>query len=315
MRNAAGTHWASMAETTSLHGIRLLCWVHAHFGRWPFRLCTWPVVVFQWLLNPVARRASLEYLRQRHRYFDLPGPAPGPIRSLQHFFRFAETLLDKVLAVSGRYPFEHIQMQRESMLAQLRSQCGGILVTAHIGCLELCCALAPKVPGLRMIVLVHTAHAERFNRLLRELSPQPAVELVQVTQLDAAVAMRLSEAVAAGAFVAIAADRVPVHGGRHVSVPFLGRDAAFPIGPYVLASTLGCPLFAMACTRAGPGYRIDFDVLSGCVRLQRATRKADLQREARTFAQWLETRLQQAELDWFNFFPFWDQAGHDANES
>lgn len=314
MKAAVGMHWAAMAETTSLHGIRLLCWVHEHFGRWPFRLCVWPVVLLQWLLNPVARRASLEYLRRQHCHFDRPGPAPGRMRSLQHFFHFAETLLDKVLAVSGRYPVERIQVQRDAMLAQLRHGQGGVLVTAHIGCLELCCTLASQVPGLRVIVLVHTAHAERFNRLLRELSTQSAVELVQVTQLDAAIATRLSAAVAAGAFVAIAADRVPVHGGRHVSVPFLGREAAFPIGPYVLASTLDCPMFAMACTHAGPGYRIAFDKVSERVRLGRATRQADLQREARTFVQWLETQIRSAELDWFNFFPFWDQAGHDSSK-
>ena len=29
------------------------------------------------------------------------------------------------------------------------------------------------------------------------------------------------------------------------------------------------------------------------------------------FARWLELQVIQSPLDWFNFFPFWDQAPHD----
>lgn len=45
MATAQGApHWADIGESTSVAGVLFLCWVHRWFGRWPFRLCVWPVV-------------------------------------------------------------------------------------------------------------------------------------------------------------------------------------------------------------------------------------------------------------------------------
>lgn len=308
-------HWASLPETTWVLGIRFLVGVHAIFGRWPFRLCTFPVVFFHWLLNATARRASMQYLVRAQAHADALGSPPGWRHGLRHFFVFAETLLDKLLALTGRYPSERVTLNRDVMLQQIASGHGGVIVTAHMGCLELCRALTPHVPGLRLIALVHTAHAEAFNLMLRRLAPEDPVELIQVTELDPGTAMRLAERVAEGAFIAIAGDRVPVQGSRHAMAPFLGQTAPFPVGPYVLAATLGCPLFAMGCIHRGEGYAIDFVKLADKVSLPRTSRDAALAECAAGFAAWLEAQVCAAPYDWFNFFPFWDQVPHDAPRS
>ncbi|MFT4179578.1 MAG: acyltransferase [Thermomonas sp.] len=306
-------HWAAIGETTFVAGIRFLCAVERACGRWPFRLCMMPVVLCHWLFNRTARRASHEYL-QRLQATHAPFPqTPGSGASLRHFACFAETLLDKILASHGQYPATRVQVEREVMLQQIARGEGGVILTAHIGCLELCEALADSVPDFRLTALVHTAHAEDFNRLLKRLNPDSRVALLQVTTLDAAVAARLGQRVAAGEFVAIAGDRVPVGGGRSVFADFLGRPAPFPVGPYVLASALGCPLFTMACTHAGDGYRVRFERLRDRVLLPRGNREAALAEYAQDFSRWLEAQLRHAPLDWFNFFPFWDQVPHDAS--
>ena len=308
-------HWAALRESTWVLGIRILLGVHALLGRWPFRLCVFPVVFFHWLVNGTARRASRQYLERVQAHCGGVGAVPGWRQGLRHFFNFAETLLDKLLAMAGRYPASKVTLQRQTMLDQIGSGGGGVIVTAHMGCLELCRALAPHVPGLRLVALVHTAHAEQFNQLLQRLAPDHPVELVQVTELDPGTAIRLAERVAQGAFIAIAGDRVPLRGVRHVDVDFLGHRAPLPIGPYVLAATLGCPLFAMGCTRRGDGYGIDFVRLAQRVELPRRQREAALATHAAGFARCLETQVCAAPFDWFNFFPFWDQFSDDASRS
>ena len=310
MSTAQVSHWSQLGETTFVAGIRLLCVIERWLGRWPFRLCLWPVVLLHWLGNRTARHASRDYLAQIQTAHGVFASTPGIRMSLRHFAGFAETLLDKLLASHGRYPAAQVEVEREVMLQQMATGEGGVIVTAHIGCLELCQALAERVPGFRLTALVHTAHAEDFNRLLKQLNPDARVRLLQVTALDAATAYVLGQRVAAGEFVAIAGDRVPVQGGRSVVVPFLGRPAAFPIGPYVLASALACPLFALACTHAGNGYRMRFERFYDRVLLPRAQRDAALREQVSRYTHWLETQLRSAPLDWFNFFPFWDQ-GHD----
>ncbi len=304
-------HWADIGETTSTVGIRFLCWVEHGLGRWPFRLCLAPVVLGHWLFNAVARRSSRQYLerlQQAHGVFSRP---PGAVRSLHHFAVFAETLLDKLLAGSGRYPLARVRIDNGVMHEQMARGEGGVILTAHIGCLELCQALAGNVPGFHMTVLVHTAHAEKFNRMLRRLDEQPRVELLQVTELDAALALQLGQRVANGGFIAIAGDRVPVGGGRSIRSDFLGHPADFPVGPYVLAAALDCALFALACTHEGQGYRLRFECFETRVRLPRAGREAALATHVAHYAAWLEAQLRRAPLDWFNFFPFWDQITHD----
>jgi predicted LPLAT superfamily acyltransferase len=222
---------------------------------------------------------------------------------------FAETLLDKLLATSGRYDFAEVRLEGEEHVQALLVQGhGAILVTAHVGCLELCQALAARLPDLRLTVLVHTRHAERFNAILRRLNPGNRVELLQVTDVSAATAVELQRRVQAGEFVAIAGDRVPVDGGRTATVPFLGAPAAFPIGAYVLASLLACPLLMLGCVREGAGHVVRFELLADQLQLPRAGREQALVHWTLVFAQRLEALLVRAPYDWFNFFDFWHAA-------
>ena len=236
------------------------------------------------------------------------GAAPTWRHGLRHFLSFADTLLDKTLAMSGRYRFENMRFDGVDAILELtkRGQ-GAVFVTAHMGCLEMCQAAINRTRRIRLNVLVHTAHAEQFNRLLGRLDPDGAVRLIQVAEITPATAIQLSECVARGEFVAIAGDRVPVGGGRTVRVPFLGAEADWPVGPYVLAALLKCPLFLMACLREGDGHTIHFDQLAPEVVLPRRARDEVFATLAGQYAQRIETLLARSPYEWFNFFPFWVQ--------
>lgn len=304
----AATHWADMGESTFAAGIWLLYGVHRVLGRLPLRVLLYPVVFYHWLMHPAARRASLEYLQRMQQAHGVIGAAPGWRHTLRHFLSFAETIVDKTLAFSGHYRFENVRFTgREAVDALIARGQGAILVTAHIGCLELCQASAARQPGLKLTVLVHTRHAERFNRVLRRLDPHCPVKLLQVTEVDAATAVLLAERVAAGEFVAIAGDRVPVGAGKTAQAPFLGHRAPFPVGAYVLASLIKCPLYLLGCVRTPQGHLVHFEPLADRVDLPRRERAESLARLTGLFARRLEALLVRAPYDWFNFFPFWAQ--------
>ena len=251
---ATGTgqrHWSAIGEETFAGGMWLLYALFRIGGRLPFRLVLWPVVTWYWAIHRPAREASLEYLQRLQASTNALGHAPGWRDTLRHFLSFAETILDKMLAVGGRYKLDTIRFAgREPIEQMVRSQQGGLLVTAHMGCLEMCQASADATPGLKLTVLVHTVHAEQFNRMLDRLSPGRGISLMQVTEITPATAVLLSERVERGEFVAIAGDRVPIVAGRAcaVQVPFLGHDAPFPTGAYMLASLLKCPLLRWAAS-------------------------------------------------------------------
>ena len=299
-------HWADLGETTFVGGTWFLYAVYRLLGRFPFRICLYPVVFTWWLGSGDARRASLDYLRRLHASEGVLPRRPGMRESLRHFFLFGETLLDKMLAIGARYPRERLSFDgQQPMLEASRAGQGGIIVTAHMGCLELMQMSARWREGLRVTILVHTAHAQQFNRILARLNPVATVRLLQVTDFSPAMAMTLADRVADGEFIAIAADRVPVTGDRTCSASFLGADADFPAGPWLIASLLRCPVWALSCLHAGDGYAARIDRLFERVELPRADRQGALDACAARFAGWLTACLRQSPYDWFNYFDFW----------
>jgi predicted LPLAT superfamily acyltransferase len=306
-------HWAEMGETTFVGGIWVLYWIHRLLGRWPFRLCLYPVVAVHWLSRPLLRASSLQYLERVEAATGALGRKPRWLDSMRHVVAFAETMLDKLLAVSGRYRFERVRTEgREEFYQAAKTGRGGIIVTAHMGCLELCRTMAEQRGEVKLTILVHTLHAERFNRLLKRLNPESSLHLMEVTELGPATAVALRERVEAGEFVVIAGDRIPVNASQTVRVDFLGHPAPFPVGPYVLAALLKCPLYLLGCIHEGGGYTIHFECLAERVELPRGRREAALTDYARKYAGHVTALLKRAPYDWFNFFPFWDQVNVSA---
>lgn len=301
-------HWAEIGESTFIFGILLLFQVHRLFGRWPFRLCIYPVVFLQWISRRDLRQASLQYLKRVEAATGALGHPASGWDSLRHLALFAETMLDKLLATSGKYQFSNIKTEgRETFYATAHKGQGGIIVTAHLGCLELCRAMASRTDTIRLNILVHTRHARQFNRLLKRLNPDNELQLIEVTDVGPATAVLLAQKVAAGEFVVIAGDRIPVFASQTITADFLGHPAPFPVGPYILASLLKCPLYLLGCIHDGRGYSIHFETLAERVQLPRGQREAAMSRFALQYSQAVTALLKRSPYDWFNFFYFWDQ--------
>jgi len=299
-RSADARHWASINEASFVAGMHLLFWVCRVFGRWPFRVVLYPVLLWYVATQGRARRASRDYLAR-------VGQAAGVIGVLSHFGAFAEAILDKMLIWGGLFDFSRVRLHGAEPLFEMIGQGrGALLVCAHLGNLDLCRALSLRTPGLKVTVLVHTRHARAFNDMLAALDPRSQLNLMQVTEMTPAMAMQLSERVGRGEFVVIAGDRVPVSSDPRVALaPFLGQAAAFPVGPYVMAAVLGCPLYAMFAGRDGDGHALHFERLRETVTLPRRGREAALAELAGAYAARLEAHVRRTPLEWFNFYDFW----------
>src|SRR5262249_57318797 len=119
-------------------------------------------------------------------------------------------------------------------------------------------------------------------------------------------AIELKECVERGEWLAIAGDRTPVHRqSRTCRVPFLGGEASFPVGPYILAALMGCPVYLMFCLREGSRHTVHFERLADSVSLPRYDRERGLRELAARYAQRLEHYCLLAPLQWYNFYDFW----------
>ncbi|MCC7599513.1 acyltransferase [Janthinobacterium sp. FW305-129] len=298
-------HWSGFNEVSFVAGMRLLFWICRVFGRWPFRIVLYPVLAWYVLTKPRARRVSRSYLR---RVAACGGPANLSV--LRHFATFAETILDKMLLWGGLYDTHSVSLHgvdgEEGVNRCLDEGRGALLICAHLGNLDLCRVLSQRNARLKLTVLVHTRHAQAFNRMLERLNPDSQLNLMQVTEITPATAMLLAEKVAQGEFVVIAGDRVSVSPQPRVAVaPFLGQPAAFPVGPYVLASVLQCPVYLLFSTCTGQRPEVHFELFRESLHLPRKAREPMLAELAAAYAARLQHHCLRAPLEWFNFYDFW----------
>ena len=309
-------HWASVEETSFIWGIRALMWVYRVFGRWVFRLFLRPVVSYYFLSGHTARDASRDYLQRLGHYFPELGLSGSWWQSYRHFLSFGETLLDKLIAWTGSIDPSQVDFPDRHLLLDLIAQKrGAILLSGHIGNLEFCQALADMRGHIRLNILVHTRHAEKFNRLLSGIESSATIKLIQVTELNPAIAIDLQEKIEHGEFLVLVGDRIPVDGNRTVVTDFLGKPAQFPQGPYLLASLLRCPVYTLFCYPENGRFQIHLQPFADAIRIPRGEpqRREMLETLARRFAERLENHCRAAPLQWFNFYPYWQTTANATN--
>jgi predicted LPLAT superfamily acyltransferase len=306
MTNA--THWAQTKEVGAAWGIRCLVLIYKLMGRAVLFVVLYPVVAYFFVTNRVARSASRDYLETLSKFAPNAPIRVGPATTFRHFANFARSVGNRIAAWTGQITFDDVTFSgRETLVELIDKGQGALLITAHIGSFEVCRALARARSNIRLNVLVHTAHSEKFNRVMQTVNPNQHVKLIEVTELDPAVAIRLKEKLAAGELIVITGDRIPVASSRITVTPFLGRPAPFPQGPFILAALLKCPVYTLVCLADGNRFHAYLEPLCERVYLGRGTREADLQRYIGQFAARLERFCEIAPLQWFNFFPFWDE--------
>jgi len=299
-------HWAEIREVGSAWGINALAAIFRFVGAPILRVILYPVVTYFFLRNRVAREASREYLTRLAAFAPSAGVVPSLGTSFRHFMAFASSLVDRVAAWSGRIELDELMLTgHEALMRAVESGAGAILLGAHLGNLEVSRALSRLRPSLRLNVIIHTRNAERFNAMLRRVSGDAALTLIEATDFSPGVAIRLRDKLASGELIVIAGDRVPLASARISRASFLGSEASFPQGPIVLAALLKCPVFILLCIKEPVGYHLHCVPFAERVVLDRRARSASIDRYVQRYARELERYCVASPLQWFNFYPFW----------
>jgi predicted LPLAT superfamily acyltransferase len=306
----ADRRWAAVGERGTLAGIRLTAWVYRILGPRLAALFVVPIVTYFFLTDPRGRRASRRYLGRLHadaRGREALGKQPGLRHVFRHYREFAQTTLDRVGFWCGRADdFEMRLDGTQHFTPLIEAKQGAILLGAHLGSFDALRALAGRW-GVTVNILMSTGHAPRINRVLRELSPETTVRVIEVDPTSSRSVFEIKACLERGEFVALLGDRVgSAPRTRVVEVDFLGGRAAFPPGPFVLASRLDCPILLMLGLRVRPGvYEIFVEPLADRVLLPRADRPARLHALVQAYAARLEAYCIMAPYQWFNFYDFW----------
>jgi predicted LPLAT superfamily acyltransferase len=163
--------------------------------------------------------------------------------------------------------------------------------------------------------VIYSAHAPRFSQVLARSNVNYGLNLVHVSEIGPDTAITLSAKVGRGEVVVIVGDRTPPSdNGRVTFASFLGGQAPFAQGPWLLASLLECPVYLFFCVRGRDGYEAYFEHFSDRIHLPRYNRESRFAEIIQRYAQRLEKYCLMAPYQWFNFYDFWNLQVRGASD-
>ncbi|WP_233355719.1 LpxL/LpxP family acyltransferase [Henriciella litoralis] len=305
------SNWTNLSERGSFIWILTTAWIYRLVGRRVTLVIISPVILFYYLTGREARRASRAYLERIHAQ-GLLEKRPGFWSGFRHFMAFSGSLIDKLAGWTGDINADHVEgADGAEFSAAKASGKGAMVLTAHVGNPELIRAVASVGRRFAVTVLMHTKNAEHYNAVIRKFSPDSRVKIIEVSQIDVTTAMRLSSAIENGEWVVMAADRLPPKSKASATgapASLLGGDMYYPVGPYVLASALKCPVYFLQCirTKGAQPFRIVFHHFADRIQLPSKARKKALRGYMDQYSQLLTEVLKQAPYQWFNFYDYWE---------
>ncbi|MGH7043585.1 MAG: hypothetical protein ACREFY_15860 [Acetobacteraceae bacterium] len=307
--------WNHRAERGGTLLVRLTIWLALRFGWHAGRVLLIPITGYFFLAAPDARRASARFLGRA-----LGRPA-GAAAVFRHLLGFAAMLFDRIFFLAGRAgTFSLSVVGAEHLATAVAAGRGVVLLGGHLGSFEALRAFGRTAP-VPVRVLMYRANMGAFSRAMERLDPTLAAAVIEIGAPEAM--LRVREAITRGEIVGILADRMPEPAARaatddgprgrasgaarRVRVPFLGAEAGFPAGPFLLAAGLGAPVLLFFGLRTGPRrYELRFEPFAERLDLPRIGRAAALRQVVVCYADRLAERARTHPFQWFNFHDLWD---------
>ena len=302
-------HWSTVKERGTALGIWIIAFAYQYGGKLLAKFILSFVIAYFFATDPHARKHSRGYLQRLSGTF--PQVSISPVRwwhIYYHLYNFGAAALDKVSAWLGGITAKDVVVHGENQLDDLyKKKSGAFFITSHLGNIEVCRALGQGGKSkVTLNVLVFTAHADKFNNVLKTLSPDAGLNLISVQGFGPETAVMLQEKIAAGEFVVMVGDRTSVSNfGRVEYVDFLGDKAPFSIGPFVLANLMDCPVFTMTAIKLKGKFNLFIDPFTSCQNIERKNRNLLLKQAIQDYANTLAKYCAKAPYQWFNFFDFW----------
>jgi len=179
---------------------------------------------------------------------------------------------------------------------------GGIIsMTAHVGNWELAGRLLAGRMARRTHVVVAPDEAPELERWVRRNGDGMRF----VPRDHPGIGLELLAALRRGEVVALQGDRALGTRGD-MYLPFLGRPAPFPLGPFLLARAAGVPVVPAFCL-LDRDYRYSVRIAAPIM-----VRRGDEAEAARAWVAELEAVVRERPTQWFNFFDVWRPLGEQT---
>jgi len=295
--------------------------VHTTFGLWfPFfrwMARTLPTVGVARLAEATAERAIWERDSVREAILDNYAAVLGLPRNSRDVERAGREMVSRhsrlwidLLRYSGRADIDPSKLVSERigdapLLAAHGEGKGAILLTAHVGNFEIGGMFLAKL-GIKVAVVyvpdpspVIEKHRNDARRLL-------GVEGIPIDRSPFGF-LPVLRALENNAYVAIQGDRDV--SGTGVKMPFFGKTASFPVGPFRISQASGAPIFPVFVLQEEDGrYRTVVEPPIRVAQARGEAAHAAVLDGLAAFVARMEATIRSYPTQWYRFARFWESA-------
>lgn len=294
-------HWSQRNEGGGRFALWLIRSIGLKFGRRFARGLLYPITLYFFLRRGPERRASRRFLAR------VLGRKATTWMVLRHIHCYAATILDRIflLAHSTRR-FDIRTEGLQHLHAHMDAGQGVLLLGAHFGSFEALRALADDRPQAIVRTVMDRQQTAAMTELLHALNPQAAASVIDVGEDAMSSVLAIGESAREGALIGFLGDRARP-GEKTCDARFFGEAAAFPVAPYLIASTLQLPvMLCFSVYRGANRYDLYFEEFADALHIQRERRSAELSVWVGRYVKRLEHYVRLSPYNWFNFYDFWD---------
>ena len=312
-------HWAEEKEVIKTNRpLKLLLVLFKYSPGFMVRSLIYPVTFFYYIFNKNARKACQTYQKQLREFTGRK--IPPRISAYRQMRSFSLCVLEKMEGWLGKIKFDRIQYHNddvENILDLLRSGKGALLITSHLGNMELLRSLSDynkQLVGREVpVYVVMDLNVNRnFSETLKSVNPKVSFNVINSNDIGPDSIVTLMDAIEAGSLVVIAGDRTSVTlKEKNLRISFLGKDAPFPYGVFLIAALLKAPVYFMFGLRSrlsifNPKQNVYIEKCHTDFNCPRSEREARIIQCCGEFVARLEKYCILYPYQWYNFFDFWE---------
>ena len=279
-------------------GYQIFLWVLKRFGVLPAYFLLRLVVLYYFLFSWRSSRQIYSLYHRRLGY----GRIASIFKIYRNYYLLGQSIIDKVVVMSGiknnfTYNFDGEENLRE--IVSLKK--GGVLLSAHIGNWDIAGHLFKRLDTPIHIVMFD-GEQEKIKEYLASVTGKKSVNII-VIKNDLSHIYQISEALKNNELVCMHADRF-LEGNKTFAAKFLGGEARFPIGPFVLASSFKVPVsYVFAVKESNLHYHF---FASRIKSYEHQDRRSGMQEMLIEFVKEMEMKVKQYPEQWFNYYNFWN---------
>lgn len=290
--------WQGKSKGTKI-GYRIFVWTLKKFGIHPAYFLLRFVALYYFLFSVKSTRHIFYYFNKRLGYNTID----SILKVYGNYYQFGQSLIDKVVVMADiKNPFTFTFDGEEHLIEIVKTGKGGMLLSGHIGNWEAAGHLLNRLKT-KINVVMYDGEEKQIKEYLDSVTGERNLNVIVIRDQFSHI-YEISDAFTKNELVCMHADRF-LEGNRTIVKNFLGEDAHFPLGPFILASKFKVPVsFVFAMKESSTHYHF----FATPVKQYNVEQKGELiNKMTDEFVHEMEAKVRSYPLQWFNYYNFWQK--------